>query len=271
MSGAAAEALPVSIRLREVSLSIGARPVLAAVDAEAQGGTITAIVGPNAVGKTTLLRAIAGLLPPRQGRIELRRGERLLEPHRLSPRLRASHLAYLPQQIRLPAGFAVEEIVAMGRYALPEDPRRVDAAIARLRLDELRQRAVHTLSAGQQQRTAIARALAQLGAGGVLLLDEPFAALDLRASHALAEVLAGVAAEGAAVLVSIHDLLLARRLAGHAWMLEAEGLCAAGPLAEVLRPDRLERLFGPAAAWVAAEAGVPTMGPCPDPASGSSS
>jgi iron complex transport system ATP-binding protein len=271
VSVAAAEAGPVSVALQEVTLAVGSRRVLAGVTAEARGGAITAIVGPNAVGKTTLLRSIAGLLPPLEGRIELRLGGRSLEPHRLSPRSRAAMLAYLPQQVRLPAGFTVEEIVAMGRYALPDDPRRVDAAITRLGLGDLRDRAVHTLSAGQQQRTAIARGLAQLARGGVLLLDEPFAALDLRASHELAGVLASVAAEGAAVLVSIHDLLLARRLASHAWLLEAERLAAAGPLGEVLRPDRLARLFGPAAAWLASDPPAPTMEACPDPAFGSSS
>jgi ABC-type cobalamin/Fe3+-siderophores transport system ATPase subunit len=260
-----------AIRLDGLRLSLGRREVLGGVTAAAPAAEVTALVGPNAVGKTTLLRAIAGVLTPAQGRIEVRSAEAVFEPHREPPRRRAAWLAYLPQQVRLPAGFTVEEVVAMGRYALPADPARIETAILRLDLGELRDRPVHALSAGQQQRTAIARCLAQLGRRGVLLLDEPFASLDLRASHHLAGVLRGMAAEGAAVLVSIHDLPLARRVASHAWLLESAGLAASGRLDTVLSPATLERLFGPAAAWVASDSPAPTMGACPEAASGSSS
>jgi len=224
--------------------SRGAEVVLEDVDAAATAGRITVVVGANAAGKTTLLRAIAGLLPVRTGRISIEIDGARRDPRRVPVRLRAAHLAYLPQRIRPAAGFGVEESVAMGRHALSRRPGRIEEAIERLALGELRDRTVETLSVGQQQRVGLARTLAQHEPAGVLVLDEPFAPLDLRETARAAGVLREVAEAGATVLASVHDLGLAARFGDDVWLLDGGRLAACGAAETVLVPSRLEALFG---------------------------
>jgi iron complex transport system ATP-binding protein len=260
-----------AVRIEGVEVALRGRAILRGIDASAPPGAVTALVGPNAAGKTTLLRTIAGLLAPRRGRVEVGDRDGRFEPARADLRRRAASIAYLPQQIGLPAGFSVRELVAMGRHALGPAPSAVDRAIASVGLGDLAERAAHTLSAGQRQRVALARCFAQVPTGGVLLLDEPFSALDLRSGFELAGHLRQRAEAGGSVLVSIHDLGLARRLAARVWLLEEGRLIAEGPTESVLTPGRLAELFGPAAAWLCETAASPTIPPCPAPDSGSSS
>lgn len=235
------------VSLHEVSVGYGGHAVVARVDARALGGRITAVVGPNAAGKSTLLRAIAGLSSPLQGRVEIAIAGRTGDPGRWSARARAAAIASMPQQVRLPAGFSVEEIVAMGRHALERSPRRVRAAIERFGLEALTDCAVHTLSVGQQQRVALARVAAQHEPGGVVLLDEPFAALDLRELARAVDWLRDCASEGTTVICSLHDLGFATRVADDAWLLDGGRLAASGEASEVLSSARLEGIFGDAA------------------------
>lgn len=230
--------------------------VLEGVDAKAEPGRITVVVGANAVGKTTMLRSVAGLLRLRSGRIVLEGDDGVsVEAHRLPPRARAARIALLSQRVRLPAGFGVEESVGMGRHALPRNPRRVRDAIERFALGDLRFRSVETLSVGQQQRVGLARTMAQHEPGGVMLLDEPFAALDLRETARAVAVLRGVAAAGGTVLASVHDLGLAARFGEDVWLLDRGRLVAAGEVAEVLNRPRLEEVFGSEAIALAGLAG----------------
>jgi iron complex transport system ATP-binding protein len=261
----------VAVRVDGIEVALRRRRILQGIAASAPQGAVTALVGPNAAGKTTLLRTIAGLLAAQRGRVEVRDAGGLFEPSVAGLRRRAASIAYLPQQIGLPAGFSVRELVAMGRHALGPAPAAVQRAIAEVGLGPLADRAAHTLSAGQRQRVALARCFAQVPAGGVLLLDEPFSALDLRSAFELAGQLRQRAEAGGCVLVSIHDLGLARRLAARVWLLEEGRLIAEGPTESVLTPGRLAELFGPAAAWLCEAAASPTIPPCPAPDSGSSS
>lgn len=223
---------------------VGASPVLAGVDATATAGRITVVVGANAAGKTTMLRTVSGLVPPAAGHLAIERSGKELQPWRLSPRRRASLIASMAQRVRLAAGFGVEESVAMGRYALARNPGRVAQAMAAFALEDLRDRAVETLSIGQQQRVGLARTLAQHEPSGILVLDEPFAPLDLRETARAAGVLRSAADAGAVVLASVHDLGLASRFGDDVWVLENERLVAAGPAAEILDPRRLASMFG---------------------------
>jgi iron complex transport system ATP-binding protein len=221
-----------------------AEVVLEDVDAAATAGRITVVVGANAAGKTTLLRSLAGLLPVPTGRVTIEIDGRPRMPWSLPVRRRAAHLAVLPQRVRLAAGFGVEESVAMGRHALPRRPERVAEAIERWALGDLRERSVDTLSVGQQQRVGLARTMAQHEAGGVLVLDEPFAPLDLRETARAVGVLRDAAAAGATVIASVHDLGLASRFGDDVWLLESGRLIASGAAGEVLVPERLEAIFG---------------------------
>lgn len=239
------------IALHAVAVGYGGRPVVSGIEARAIGGRLTALVGPNAAGKSTLLRAIAGLASPIDGRIEVACRGRRGDPSAWPARERAAAIAVMPQQIRLPAGFSVEEIVAMGRHALPHSPERTREAIERFGLGELADRAVHTLSVGQQQRVGLARAAAQHEAGGVIVLDEPFAALDLRELARAIAWLRECVEAGAAAICSLHDLGFAARIADDAWLLDSGRLVASGPAARVLSRDSLAAIFGEAAIGLA--------------------
>lgn len=238
---------PSEVALHGVDVGYGDRTVVSGIEASAAGGRLTALVGPNAAGKSTLLRAIAGLAPPMRGRIEIAcRGVRG-DPRSWAVRDRAAAIAVMPQQVRLPAGFSVEEIVAMGRHALPRSRARIGEAIERFGLGELADRAVHALSVGQQQRVGLARAAAQHEPGGVIVLDEPFAALDLRELARAVSWLQACVADGAVAICSLHDLAFASRIADEAWLLDAGRLVASGAATEVLSRPALEAIFGAAA------------------------
>ncbi len=220
----------------------GGRPVIEGITAEVAAGRITAVIGPNAAGKSTLVRLMAGLLAPGAGRILLDG----VEAHRLDPRLRAARIAYVPQRPRIDAPFTTAEAVALGRFAQPRRPAAVHAALAECGLLEERGRILNTLSAGQQQRAALARALAQVHErdDALLLLDEPTSALDPLHVQQTAAILRRSAQRGRAVVVVLHDLVLSRRLSDVTWIMHAGRLLAAGPTADVCTPERLEAAYG---------------------------
>jgi iron complex transport system ATP-binding protein len=232
------------VALRGVAVGHAGRPVVSGIEARAAGGRLTALVGPNAAGKSTLLRAIAGLAPPIEGRIEVVSQGLRGDPSAWPARDRATAIAVMPQQIRLPAGFSVEEIVAMGRHALPRSEARVREAIERFGLDDLADRAVHTLSVGQQQRVGLARVAAQHEPGGVIVLDEPFAALDLRELARAIAWLRRCVEAGAVAICSLHDLGFASRIADDAWLLDSGRLVGAGAASQVLSRESLAAIFG---------------------------
>ena len=215
------------------------REVLRGIRVRHSGGALVAVVGPNAAGKTTLLRCLAGLLRPTRGAVYL--DDRPV--HRLPARIRARRIAYVPQRPGLYAPYTVRETVALGRYAAGPDPSAVDTALAQTGLLELAGRRWSELSAGQQQRAVIARALAQLGGPGLLLLDEPTAALDLRHALDTLQVLRARTRSGTLVVATIHDLNLAAAFAQEIWLLDAGRLVYAGPADEALRPRRLAAVF----------------------------
>lgn len=220
----------------------GDRTVIDGVSAEVASGRITAIIGPNAAGKSTLVRLMAGLLAPRAGRVLLDDAE----AHRLDPRQRAARVAYVPQRPRIDAPFTTVEAVALGRFAQPRRAGAVEAALAECGLLDERDRILNTLSTGQQQRAALARALAQVHErdDAILLLDEPTSALDPLHVLQTSAILRRSALRGRAVVVVLHDLVLARRLSDDTWIMHAGRLLAAGPTADICTPNRLEEAYG---------------------------
>ena len=249
---AGAESNP-AVELREVELAYHrAAPVVMNVSGTFEPGTITAILGPNAVGKSTLLKAIIGALPPRNGEI-LVRGK---PPHDRRGRDLASRIVYVAQRPTVAADFTVREVVRLGRYALPANEARIEAALAELELEHLADRPVTELSVGQQQRAALGRAIAQLGDESVLVLDEPTASMDLRHAAAAYRVLKHAAQRGATVILAMHDLTAVTAAADRAWLMgppegreeleeiAAATLRAAGSVDEILRPRVLEPVFG---------------------------
>lgn len=238
----------MSIVLRKLSFAYSHLPVLGGIDAEARPGRITAVLGPNAVGKSTLLRCVIGMLRCDEGEVLLHNKP----AHRLRARELAALIAYVPQRSIVSAAFTVREVIRLGRYAVGKNEKRVEGAIAALELEGVADRPYPALSVGQQQRVALARALAQLPERGLLILDEPTSAMDLRHARNCLRLLCRLADQGATVLTAMHDLPAAAAIAHDAWLLAAGPpgrLAAAGPVEQVMHVDRLREVFGVAFEW----------------------
>ena len=236
----------MTIALRDLSFAYGRLPVLHRISAEAAPGRITALLGPNAAGKSTLLRCAIGALKPDSG-------EALIDGRSaasLRGRALAQRIAYVPQRSIVAAAFTVREVVELGRYALPRDERRVEAALDRMELRDLAKRPYPALSVGQQQRVALARAIAQLEPEERLVLDEPSAAMDLRHARDCFSILRELADAGTTVLLAMHDLTAAATIADDVWLLDAGKVAAAGDVAEVMEVHRLQEVFGVGFKWI---------------------
>ena len=230
------------------------KPVIDGISAVLAPGRLCALVGPNAAGKSTLLRLMLGQERPTTGSIELH-GFPVAEQ---SPAQRAEQLAYVPQRPATQVAFTVREVVALGRFALRCDAAVIEWAMDACELEAIRNSVMAELSAGQQQRVALARALAQIGGNGAasltgdpqreaprfLLLDEPVSAMDLRHMHQTMRLLKNVAADGVGVLAVLHDLNLASAYADDVWLLDGGQLAAAGAWEPVLTPALLWRVYG---------------------------
>ena len=243
------------IAAKDLRVRYGDTVALDGVSLEVARGSLVAVVGANACGKSTLLRALAGLVEPAEGSIDVL-GASLSD---LSLGSRARRIAFVPQRPELSAAFTVREVVGLGRYAVGADPRRVDAAIADVGLAARADVSCHELSGGERQRVAVARALAQAGRESVLLLDEPFSGVDPGEVARMVGVLRARAATGA-VLVTIHDAGLARALATHAVVLHGGRLLAAGDAQSTLTADMLTRAYGhpmeETGSWIAPRIGL---------------
>ena len=221
-----------------------------------EAGEVTALIGPNAAGKSTLIRCLAGALPPRSGTVTLN-GSSI---YRISARTRAQGLAYVSQQSGDQFAFTVEELVRLGASANPHAPgsddERVRRALDRMDLAALARRDLARLSGGEQQRAAIARALAQ--STPVLLLDEPAAHLDLRHQAALMEAVRAAAREGGAtVLIVLHDLNLAGAYADRLLLMNGGRIVADGPPRAVLDNPALGAAYQTDVLTLRDEAGNP--------------
>lgn len=236
----------MTLALNHVTFGYAAdRAVVEDVSASLTPGRVTAVLGPNAAGKTTLLRLMLGLRSPDRGRIELD-GQSV---GAMSPRLRARKISYVPQRGAVSFAFTVRRVVAMGRYAHGETSgggAAVREALRLLDLEPLAERPFVELSGGQQQRALLARAVAQSAAGGaVMLLDEPAAGLDLRHVHAALGLVRRLTRERRlAVAIVMHDLSLTSRYADDVWLLDEGRLSRSGSCERVMQPAVLEPVYG---------------------------
>jgi manganese/iron transport system ATP-binding protein len=207
-------------------------------------GTITALVGVNGAGKSTLFKAIMGFLPLSRGTIRL-----LGLPVREA--LRQNLVAYVPQAEEVDWSFPVlvEDVVMMGRYgrmgilrrASPTDRAKVDEALARLGLTDLRHRQIGELSGGQKKRVFLARALAQ--ESRIILLDEPFTGVDVTTEEQIIALLRTLRDEGHVMLVSTHNLGSVPDFCDRTILVKGTVL-AHGPTETIFTRDNLERAFG---------------------------
>ncbi|MDQ0391580.1 ATP-binding cassette domain-containing protein [Labrys monachus] len=227
------------------------RIVLRDISFEARAGRILVVMGPNGAGKTTLLDAVAGLLRTVRGSV-LFAGEAL---HALKPAALAARRAVMTQHFDCPFAYAVEDVVALGRLCHAGTPRAardgaaLAAALAAADIGPLARRPITTLSGGERQRVAFAKAVAQLfdraatGEPHLLILDEPVASLDPEHQHRLLQQARLLAAGGATVVVTLHDLTLASIYGDDVLVLDRGHLAAGGAMAETLTADLIRRVF----------------------------
>lgn len=230
--------------------------------AELRPGEVTAICGPNGAGKSTLLACLAGLLAPDQGRVALD-GASLTA---LAPRQRARRIGYLPQSPEVAWDVTVETLVGFGRLpwqgaplhrahaAASDDAAAVDAALAALDLDLLRERPISRLSGGERSRAHIARVLA--GRPGWLLADEPLAGLDLAHAATLIAQLEAQAAAGTGVVLVLHDLAMAMNHADRVLVLDQGKLVTDGPPGEALSAETIAGVWGVQVHWLNGPTGM---------------
>ena len=210
-------------------------------------GSVLGLIGPNGSGKTTVLRALAGLSQPQAGVVSLN-GRDVI---RIPSVERARQIGLVPQGETHAWALTVEQMVLLGRAAhrgwlLPfsaADHAAVECALVQTGLLALRHRPLDRLSGGERQRMLIARALAQEPA--VLLLDEPTANLDLRYQMDILDLVRQLASERKlAVVIAIHDLTLAARYCDALVLLACGGVFASGTPADVLTSENLTAIFG---------------------------
>ncbi len=235
----AAVTSPRDITLRDVTVCHGGRPAVHHVSGVFEAGTSTALVGPNGAGKSSLLMALAGVMPLSTGTIS-----------------KLGEIAWLPQQSGADRQFplSVRELAAMGcwRRLGPwarirgEALARVEQALITVGLQDMASRPVSDLSVGQFQRARFARAIVQ--DAPVILLDEPFNALDVRTTDALLAVVKAWQAEGRTLIAALHDLTQVHACFPCSLLLAREPL-AWGPSNDVVSSAQLKRANLMAAQW----------------------
>ena len=240
--------VPPGPRLRAEDITIGYsdRPVSRGLSVEIPDGSFTVVVGPNACGKSTLLRALSRLLKPSEGQVVL--DGRAITSYRAKEVAR--RLGLLPQTSLAPDGITVADLVARGRYPHQrvlrqwsvEDEDAVVRALAATQVTALSGRLVDELSGGQRQRVWVSMVLAQ--ETPLLLLDEPTTFLDIAHQIDLLELFADLNLRGRTLVAVLHDLNHACRYATHLVVMKDGAVVAQGAPANVISAELVEEVFG---------------------------
>lgn len=233
--------------LRGLAFGYGGAFRLEGIEFELAPGEVLGVIGPNASGKTTLIRLLSKVLEPEAGEIRLED----VPLRRLSRRSVARAVAVVPQELTVAFPLTVEELCLLGRYPHaegrffegPEDLARAREAMALTGVLDLRDQPLDALSGGERQRAVLARALAQ--EPRLLLLDEPTSHLDLRHQREIVGLLRRLNRDrGTAIVLVSHDLDLAGELAGRLMLLAGGRVARLGTPAEVLDETTLETAYG---------------------------
>lgn len=236
------------IEAKGLCLTLGGQPILRQVSATFAAKASTVILGANGAGKSTLLKCLTGDLKPDAGTVTY--GGR--DIREFSDAELAETRAVLSQAINVPFPFLAKEIVRMGRQPFEDSLRPAEnaaiaaAALAKVGGEALADRLYPTLSGGEKQRIQLARVLAQIwqSEGGVLFLDEPNAALDLRFQMELMAVLKElVEQQGLTVVVILHDVLMARSRCDHAILMKDGQITAHGESREIITNTAVSQTY----------------------------
>lgn len=239
---------PPILEFRNVSFAHDAertRPIFDDLSFAVQPGESVALMGPNGVGKTTLLKLACALLHPNSGTVLVQ--ERPLDQWRR--RDLSCAVALVPQELEVPFAFRVDEIVAQGRVPhtgffgglSARDWEAVESAMEEVDVLPLRHRAFAELSGGEAQRVKIAIALAQQPS--LMLLDEPTQHLDLGRQLEVMSLLGRLARRGITIVAAMHDLALVREHCTSGILLSPDAPAITGPVADLLRSDLLQRAY----------------------------
>lgn len=248
------------LRIAGLICEYAGRRILDAIGIELASGRVTALLGPNGAGKSTLLGCMAGLLRPASGSVLLD-GAPLTS---IAADERARRIAFLPQIAEICWPIDVATLVGLGRVPHRHHASDADNAAAVLRaMDATRvaqwsKRTVTTLSGGERARVLLARVLA--GESDWILADEPFAGLDPAHQFEAADLLRALAGQGRGVVLTIHDLALAARIADRVVVLHHGRIVADGVPQAALTPPTLREVYGIEAQWLSLrERGAPLI------------
>ncbi|WP_100445510.1 ABC transporter ATP-binding protein [Glycomyces xiaoerkulensis] len=237
--------MTVPLLAEQATIGYGRKAVCERLDVEVPEGEFTVIIGPNACGKSTLLKALARMLKPTDGHVLLD-GEDI---HSRPTRTVARRLGLLPQSPIAPDGITVADLVARGRYPhqgilrqwSAADERVVAEAMDATDVADLAARGVDELSGGQRQRVWIAMVLAQQTP--LLLLDEPTTFLDITHQLEVMDLCGRLHREGRTLVAVLHDLNQAARYATHLIAMREGAIVAEGPPDEIVTADVVEKVF----------------------------
>jgi len=234
----------IGIDIENVTVAYHGKVALHSASLQLQPGTICGLVGMNGAGKSTLFKAIMGFVKPNTGRV-------LINGLPIRKVQKINLVAYVPQSEEVDWNFPVNvyDVVMMGRYGymnLLRIPRSTDRqavreSLERVEMWHMRDRQIGELSGGQKKRTFFARALAQQGT--VLLLDEPFAGVDIKTEKMMINLLMELRQTGHTILVSTHDLASITTFCDQVVLIN-RSILAYGNTSEVFTEENLSRTFG---------------------------
>jgi ABC-type Mn2+/Zn2+ transport system ATPase subunit len=233
----------IGIDIENVTVAYHGKVALHSASLQLQGGSICGLVGMNGAGKSTLFKAIMGFIKPTTGRV-------LVNGLPIHQAQKNNLVAYVPQSEEVDWNFpvSVADVVMMGRYGymnvlrIPRsrDRQAVSDSLARVQMGDLRDRQIGELSGGQKKRTFFARALAQQAQ--VLLLDEPFAGVDVKTEKMLIDLLLQLRQLGHTILISTHDLTSIATFCDRVVLINRT-ILAYGNTSDVFTPENIARAF----------------------------
>ena len=234
------------LRIEDLSLSYGDKPVVQNLSLRVKKGQVVSIIGPNASGKSTILKSIAGIIKPVSGKIFIEEKD----ISKMDSKKLAQKVSILLQQNKNPDDMSIEELVYFGRYPHKKwfeafeasDKKIIEEAMKLTNTFALRDKTLETLSGGERQRAWIAMALAQ--EPDILLFDEPTTYLDMAHQIEFLELVNRLNKEtGVTVVLVLHDLNQAARYGNYLFAMKEGKIFAQGSPEEVLNPQNILNIY----------------------------